>query len=51
MLILAEYEGMTLDETAGAVATDVGVVKARLHRARNDLRRTLEPLRSTIHDR
>jgi RNA polymerase sigma factor (sigma-70 family) len=51
VLILVEYEGMTLDEAAGAVARDVGAVKARLHRARNNLRRMLEPLRSAIHDR
>jgi RNA polymerase sigma-70 factor (ECF subfamily) len=51
VLILVEYEGMTLDEAASAVATDVGAVKARLHRARNNLRRMLEPLRSAIYDR
>jgi RNA polymerase sigma-70 factor (ECF subfamily) len=51
VLILVEYEGMTADEAASAVATDIGAVKARLHRARNNLRRILEPLRSAIHDR
>lgn len=48
VLILVEYEGMTLEEAANAVATDTGAVKARLHRARNNLRRVLEPLRSAI---
>jgi RNA polymerase sigma-70 factor (ECF subfamily) len=51
ILILIEYEGMTLEEAADAVSTEVGTVKARLHRARNNLRRMLEPLRSTTHDR
>jgi RNA polymerase sigma factor (sigma-70 family) len=47
-LILVEYQGLTLEETADAVAAEVGTVKARLHRARNNLRRMLEPLRSAI---
>ena len=44
-LILAEYEGLTLAEIAHAVEADVGTVKSRLHRARENLRRTLAPLR------
>ena len=51
VLILIEYQGMTLEEAANAVSTEIGTVKARLHRARNNLRRMLEPLRSTTHDR
>jgi RNA polymerase sigma-70 factor (ECF subfamily) len=51
VLILIEYEGMTLEEAAHAVGADVGTVKARLHRARGNLRRLLEPLRSANHDR
>jgi RNA polymerase sigma-70 factor (ECF subfamily) len=50
VLILIEYEGLTLEEAAHAVAGEVGTVKARLHRARNNLRRMLEPLRSTKHE-
>jgi RNA polymerase sigma-70 factor, ECF subfamily len=46
VVILAEYEGLTLDEIARAVNADVGTVKSRLHRARENLRRTLAPLRS-----
>jgi RNA polymerase sigma-70 factor (ECF subfamily) len=46
VLILIEYEGLTLEEAARAVEAEVGTVKARLHRARNNLRRMLEPLRS-----
>ncbi|MGE0450094.1 MAG: RNA polymerase sigma factor [Vicinamibacterales bacterium] len=46
VVILAEYEGLTLAEIARAVDTDVGTVKSRLHRARENLRRTLAPLRS-----
>jgi len=46
VVILAEYEGLTLAELARAVDADVGTVKSRLHRARENLRRTLAPLRS-----
>lgn len=45
VVILAEYEGLTLAEIARAVDADVGTVKSRLHRARENLRRTLAPLR------
>ena len=47
VVILFEYEGLTLAEVARAVDADVGRVKSRLHRARENLRRTLAPLRST----
>lgn len=46
VVILAEYEGLTLAEIARAVDADVGTVKSRLHRARENLRRTLAPLRN-----
>ena len=46
VVILVEYEGLTLAEVALAVDADVGTVKSRLHRARETLRRTLAPLRS-----
>jgi RNA polymerase sigma-70 factor (ECF subfamily) len=42
-IVLFEYEGMSLAEVASVCATDVGTVKARLHRARGRLRRTLAP--------
>jgi RNA polymerase sigma-70 factor, ECF subfamily len=45
-VILAEYEGLTLAEIAVAVDADVGTIKSRLHRARENLRRMLAPLRS-----
>src|SRR5688500_5630130 len=45
VFILAEYEELSLDEIARAVDTNVGAVKARLHRARENLRRMLAPLR------
>ena len=45
-VVLVEYEGLTLAEVARAVDADVGTVKSRLHRARENLRRTLAPLRS-----
>ena len=46
VVILAEYEGLTLAEIARAVDADVGTVKSRLHRARENLRRMLAPLRN-----
>ena len=50
VVILAEYDGMTLAEIANAVEADVGTVKSRLHRARENLRRRLEPLRRRQSD-
>ncbi len=44
-LILFEYEELPLEEIARTVAAEVGTVKARLHRARSNLRRMLAPLR------
>ena len=46
-LVLAEYEGFSLEEIAHAVESEVGAVKARLHRARENLRRMLAPLRGS----
>jgi RNA polymerase sigma-70 factor (ECF subfamily) len=45
VLVLAEYEQLTLAEIASAVEAEVGTVKARLHRARENLRRMLAPLK------
>ena len=42
-LVLFEYEGLPLSEIAEVVGSDVGAVKARLHRAREGLRTTLRP--------
>ena len=42
-LVLFEYEGISLNEIATMVDSDVGAVKARLHRARERLRKTLQP--------
>ena len=44
-LILAEYEGLSLEEISRVVETEVGTVKSRLHRARENLRRILAPLK------
>ena len=46
-LILFEYEGLSLNEIASMVDTDVGAVKARLHRARERLRYALKPYLNT----
>ena len=45
-LVLAEYEEMSLEEIANVVQAGVGTVKSRLHRARENLRRILAPLKS-----
>jgi len=48
-LVLFQYEGLTLSEIAEIVGSDVGTVKARLHRARERLRSVLRPyLNSTL---
>lgn len=44
-LILFEYEGFQLVEIAQIVNADLGVVKSRLHRAREGLKRVLAPYR------
>jgi RNA polymerase sigma-70 factor (ECF subfamily) len=46
VVVLAEYEGLTLAEIAQAVEADIAAVKSRLHRGRENLRRALAPLRS-----
>lgn len=46
VVILAEYEDLSLAEIAQVVGAEVGTVKSRLHRARENLRRLLAPLRS-----
>ncbi len=46
-LILFEYEDLSLEEIAQAQGVDIGAVKARLHRARETLRRRLAPLMAT----
>jgi RNA polymerase sigma-70 factor, ECF subfamily len=42
-LVLFEYEGISLNEIASLVGSDVGAVKARLYRARERLRKALQP--------
>lgn len=44
VLLLAHYEGFSLEEIARAVNIEVGAVKARLFRARQNLKRILAPL-------
>ena len=44
-LVLAEYEELPLEEIARIVQSEVGTVKSRLHRARENLRRMLAPLK------
>jgi RNA polymerase sigma-70 factor (ECF subfamily) len=45
VVILAEYEQLSLDDIARTVDATVGSVKSRLHRGRENLRRMLEPVR------
>jgi RNA polymerase sigma-70 factor (ECF subfamily) len=50
-LILFEYEDLSLDEIATVAGVEVGAVKARLHRAREALRRRLAPLLADCAER
>jgi RNA polymerase sigma-70 factor (ECF subfamily) len=43
-LVLFEYEDLSLEEIARTVDADVGAVKSRLNRARENLRHMLAPL-------
>ena len=43
-LVLAEYEELSLDEVARVTGADIAAVKSRLHRARQNLRKTLASL-------
>lgn len=43
-ILLFEYEELSLDEIATITGVEVGAVKARLHRARESLRKRLAPL-------
>ncbi len=43
-IVLAEYEDLSLDEIASVTRADIAAVKSRLHRARQNLRKTLAPL-------
>jgi RNA polymerase sigma-70 factor (ECF subfamily) len=45
VLVLAEYEEMSLEEIARVVQSQVGTIKSRLHRARENLKRMLAPLK------
>jgi RNA polymerase sigma-70 factor (ECF subfamily) len=44
VIILAEYEDLTLQEIASSAGAELAAVKSRLHRARENLRRILAPL-------
>jgi RNA polymerase sigma-70 factor, ECF subfamily len=50
-LILFEYEDLSLEEIAAVAGIEIGAVKARLHRARETLRRRLAPLLETRETR
>ena len=50
VLVLAHYEGLSLDEIARTVEAEVGTVKSRLHRARENLRRMLASLKATVRN-
>jgi RNA polymerase sigma-70 factor (ECF subfamily) len=46
-LVLFEFEELSLAEIAEVVGADTGTVKARLHRARQRLKRILAPYMNT----
>lgn len=48
ILTLTAWEGLTPKQIAAVVGTPVNVVRVRLHRARNRLRRELGPLRPAL---
>lgn len=48
-LVLFEYEEMSLEEIARIVDAEVGAIKSRLNRARENLRLMLSPLRGRDH--
>ena len=43
-IILFEYEGLSLENVATITGADMGAIKARLARARESLRKRLQPL-------
>jgi len=49
VVILAEYEDLALADIAQAVDAEVGTVKSRLHRGRDNLRKMLATLRMNGH--
>ena len=51
VLVLSEYEDLSLEEISRAVEAEVGTVKSRLFRARENLRKALAPLREVNHER
>jgi RNA polymerase sigma-70 factor (ECF subfamily) len=42
-LVLIQYEELTLEEAARVLEIDIGAVKSRLHRGRENLKQTLAP--------
>jgi RNA polymerase sigma-70 factor (ECF subfamily) len=42
-LILVHYQELSLQEAAGVLSIDVGAVKSRVHRARENLKQSLAP--------
>jgi RNA polymerase sigma-70 factor (ECF subfamily) len=48
VIVLFEYQEMSLAEIAMVCETDVGTIKARLHRARERLRRELAPFLASV---
>ena len=49
--MLFEYEDMALEQIAAICGVEVGAVKSRLSRARENLRTLLAPLKEHVHEK
>ena len=51
VVVMCDVEGLSYEETATVLATEVGTVKSRLHRARQRLRQLLAPGREQLEQK
>ncbi len=48
VIVLCEFEELSLGDAAAVIGVDIGVIKSRLHRAREGLRHHLAPYRAHV---